>query len=217
MFASPPERDLEWSDKGVEGAYRFLNRVWSFAYNNREMMKKRDGGVEPDIHSVGNAAMRLLRKTHQTIQRITNCIERNYHFNTAIAALMELVNELTSFSPQNSADIDTMRFSLKKVILLLSPFAPHFSEELWAETGGQGSILHQPWPVWDETLTREDELELVVQINGKLRSKVMIPAGLDDKNIRERALRDSKVSGYIEGKQIKKMIVVKGKLVNIVI
>jgi leucyl-tRNA synthetase len=217
MFAAPPERDLEWSDKGVEGAFRFLNRVWSAVYNNRDILQGSKGTEIKDPQKLNPYALRLLRKTHQTVKRVTNNIERNYHFNTAIAALMELLNEITTFSPSTSEDSNVMRFSMNNTILLLAPFAPHIAEELWKELGWSRSIADEPWPSWEEELTREDEVELVIQINGKLRSRLTIPAGLDDESIRDRALNDSKISRYLGGKSIKKSIVVKGKLINIVI
>jgi leucyl-tRNA synthetase len=130
---------------------------------------------------------------------------------------MELVNELTAFSPSTSDDAAVIRFSIEKTILLLSPFSPHIAEDLWKKIGKNRSLLHESWPLWDEEVTKTEEIELVVQINGKLRSKLMIPAGLNDDNIKERALQDKRVTGYVENKSIKKIIIVKSKLINIVI
>ncbi len=217
MFAAPPEKDLEWSDKGVEGASRFLNRIWAFVYKNRDILSKTYDGKLKKLPGLPDQTARLLRKTHQTIKRITNNIERDYHFNTAIAALMELINETLSFHVSDDNDNDVLAFSIKHVILLISPFAPHFAEELWRETGEEKSILHASWPEWDEDTAKEEEIELVVQINGKLRAKVMIPAGLDDETIREKAFADVKIMDYIKDRPLKKVIVVKSKLVNIVI
>jgi leucyl-tRNA synthetase len=217
LFAAPPERDLEWSDQGVEGASRFLNRLWTVIHKNLQSMKEQKTCEENELSNLSDSVMGLLRKTHQTIKRVTNNIERNYHFNTAISALMELVNELTAFSPSTPGDTSVMRFSIERAIILLSPFAPHIAEELWKEMGKSQSLLHEPWPLWDEELTKEEEIELVVQINGKLRSKLMIPAGLNDDNIKERALQDKKIAGYVKNKSIKKIIIVKGKLINIVL
>jgi leucyl-tRNA synthetase len=217
MFASPPEKDLEWSDQGVEGAYRFLNRIWTFISRNADSLKIKKQCDIKDKTQLDEKTLRLLRKTHQTIKRITNNIDRNYHFNTAIAALMELVNEITSFDPHLSNDYEVLQYSVTHAILLLAPFAPHMAEELWKEMGEAQSIFRQSWPSWDESLTQEDEIELVIQINGKLRSKVMIPAGLDTETLKEHALHDSKISDYVEGKPVKKVIVVKGRLVNIVL
>ncbi len=217
MFAAPPERDLEWSDKGVEGALRFLNRIWAFVYKNRDIL--RSGGSDQLKHMAAYSprASQLLRKTHQTIKKVTNCIERDYHFNTAIAALMELINETLSFSPSDSDENDLLRFTVKQVVLLLSPFAPHFSEEILRETGAGETLFNHAWPVWDEEIAKEEEIELVIQINGKVRAKTMIRAGLDDETIREKAFSEEKVQEFIKDRSPKKVIVVKGRLVNIVI
>ncbi len=220
LFAAPPEKDLEWSDKGVEGSYRFLNRIWMLIYKNREalILSRRENKKDSfSCLSLTPHALRLLRKTHQTIKKITNDIERNYHFNTSIAALMELMNEITAFTHSSADDMKVLGFSLKQGILLLAPFAPHIAEEFWKEIGGSRSVFNETWPLWDEKLTREDEIELVIQINGKLRSKFLIPAGLDDEAIKESALLNPKISEYVQSRSIKKIIVVKGKLINIVI
>jgi leucyl-tRNA synthetase len=222
MFAAPPERDLEWSDQGVEGAYRFLNRVWGLVYRHSAEAGKLGSGEEKNFRDVTSEllnfrASALLRKTHQTIKKVTDSIERDYHFNTAIAAMMELFNEISSFSPAGPDDVTVLNFSMKQLILLLSPFAPHIAEELWQETGEAETLLKQPWPAWDEEAAKEEEVELVVQVNGKVRGKMMIPAGLGDEAVKEKAFTDPKVQEHIKGKALKKVVVVKGKLVNIVI
>ncbi len=220
LFAAPPEKDLDWSDQGVEGANRFLNRMWGIVHKNREtLIVRREEKKKVSFSSLPLSphALRLLRKTHKTIKKVTNDIERNYHFNTAIAALMELMNEITAFTPSTTDDLDVLRFSLKQGVLLLAPFAPHVTEELWEEFGERQSIFNETWPFWDKNLIKEDEIELVIEINGKLKSRIMIPTGLDDETIMKSAIQDSNISGYVEGKSIKKIIVVKGKLVNIVI
>ena len=217
MFAAPPERDLEWSDQGVEGAYRFLNRIWTFVFKNHKILSVRDSSGLKEFSQLSTQASKLLRKTHQTVKKVTGSIERDYHFNTAIAALMELINELLTFNPVDNDDSTVARYSVQQVILLLSPFAPHISEELWKEIGNQKSIFSETWPEWDESITREDEIELVIQINGKVRSKVMIQAGLDDEAIKEKAFSEPKIQELIKDKTPKKVIVVKGKLVNLVV
>jgi len=216
MFAAPPERDLEWSDKAVDGAYRFLKRVWGIAYENRDSLRTKRP-EKGDLSQCTDHALRLLRKTDQTIRKVTESIERDCHFNTAIAALMELINELLSFVPSNEFDLNVQRFSINRLILLISPFAPHFAEELWREIGEDKSIFNEKWPVWDEEAAKEEEIELVIQINGKVRSKVMIPAGLDDEVIKEKAFSEPKIQEHIKDKTPKKVIVVKGKLVNLVV
>jgi leucyl-tRNA synthetase len=216
LFAAPPEKDLEWSDQGLEGAYRFLNRFWGLV---RSYHAASDGaeGEEPSARGKdGKGSQRLRRKTHQTIRKVTNSIERDYHFNTSIAALMELVNEAMAFQPSSSGDMDTLGFAIQNMILLLAPFAPHIAEELW-RVAGEGSLFNTSWPEWDDEAARDDEVELVIQINGKVRGKVMIPAGIDDEMIRAKAFDDPRVAQYIAGKPVKKLIVVKGRLINIVL
>lgn len=216
LFAAPPEKDLDWSDQGVEGAYRFLNRLWGLVYKNSDRLRVSSYELK-DKKDYELNSLRLLRKTHQTIKKVTIDIESDYHFNTAIAALMELTNEALNFNIKTQEDLNVLGFCIRNIILLLSPFTPHIAEELWEYTGGQESISNQPWPKWDEEMAREEEIELVVQINGKLRGRMMIPFGLSDEDVKQRAFQEPKILGYIKDKPIKKVIVVKGRLVNIVI
>jgi len=215
LFAAPPEKDLDWSDKGVDGAYRFLNRLWGTVRRNESEI--RNACVPVDSKHVNGPAARIYRKTHQTMKKVTTDIEREYHFNTAIAALMELLNELTSFDPKSDTDWAVLRYAVERMLLLLSPFSPHIAEDLWEACGNQPSIFGQQWPEWDEEAAREEQIELVVQVNGKVRSKMMISPGLPDKHIRQLALDDKKIKDTIKDKDVKKIIVVKGKLVNIVL
>ncbi|OGW58394.1 MAG: leucine--tRNA ligase, partial [Nitrospirae bacterium RBG_16_43_8] len=218
LFAAPPERDLEWSDQGVEGAYRFLNRIWGIVYKNRKSLCVTHNDLKnKNLLQITDYASRLLRKTHQTIKRVTNDIEREYHFNTAIAALMELVNDLSSFDPKAEDDWETLKFSIETLLLLLSLFSPHISEELWESMGSKKSILEQGWPSWDENIAKEEEIELVIQINGKVKAKITIPAGLSDDEVRKKAIDEPKIQEIIGKKALKKVFIVKGKLVNIVI
>jgi leucyl-tRNA synthetase len=209
LFAAPPERDLEWSDQGVEGAHRFLGRVWNLIYQNRDELT--GAKASPSLDTPLN------RKTHRTVKRVTDDMERAYHFNTAIAALMELANEAGSARPSSEEEWASLRFALETLLLLLSPFSPHLAEELWEALGSSPSILEEPWPGWDEDLAKEQQIELVVQINGKVRSKMTIEAGLPDDTIKEMALADARVREYTEGKPVKKVFVIKGRLVNIVL
>ncbi|MBI5102599.1 MAG: leucine--tRNA ligase [Nitrospirae bacterium] len=222
LFAAPPEKDLEWSDKGVEGAFRFLTRIWALAHKRVDAVRgiSASGGPVIRPEETSRAGRELLRKTHQTIKKVTSDIEREFHFNTAIAALMELSNEMASYEPEDKADLDVYCFSLKSVLLLLAPFTPHIAEELWGAAGlnkGRLCISEEAWPLWDEDLSREDEVELVIQVNGKLRGKVLVPAGLADDLLRDRALASPEIKKMLSGgMNIKKVIVVKGRLVNIV-
>jgi len=215
LFAAPPEKDLEWSDKGVEGAYRFLTRIWNLAF---KYSGQPGGGA---AHGSGEATPEvrgLLRKTHQTIRKVTSDIERELHFNTAIAALMELANEMSSFEPKGDNDLAAFRFALESMVLMLAPFTPHLAEELWSEIGkGSGCVSEQSWPAWDEEMVREDQVELVIQINGKMRGKVTVAAGLPEESLKQAALGDAKIAESLAGREIRKVIVVQGRLVNIVV
>jgi leucyl-tRNA synthetase len=215
LFAAPPEKDLDWSDKGVEGAYRFLNRLWGIVQRSKSGSQYQKSEIR-GVPELAPQAADLYRKTHQTIKKVTTDIEREYHFNTAIAALMELVNEISSFVPNSDEDQKVSRFALEQLLLLLSPFSPHIAEELWEATGNAPSIFEEEWPVWDEEAAREETIELVIQVNGKLRSKIMMPAGTSDNEIKRLALEDEKIKEITGGKAIKKVIVVRGKLINIV-
>ena len=217
MFAAPPERDLEWSDQGVEGALRFLSRIWTFIYKNHDVLSIKAGSQMKDVSRLSAPASQLLRKTHQTIKKVTNSIERDYHFNTAIASLMELVNEALAFSPADEEEKELLRYTVRQVILLLSPFAPHFSEELWREIGESKTLFNEKWPAWDEEIAKDEEIELVIQVNGKVRARTTIAAGLDDETVKKRAFSDPKIEELIKGKTPRKVIVVQGRLVNIVI
>jgi leucyl-tRNA synthetase len=209
LFAAPPERDLEWSDKGVDGSFRFLGRVWKLIIKNLDNLKEAN---------IANAAQNpLMRKTHQTIKRVTTDIERDFHFNTAIAAMMELANEMGAYKASTPADWGTYRFAAETLVTLLSPFSPHITEELWTTLGNPAGLINAPWPSWDEAKTAEDELELVVQVNGKVKAKTMISAGLPDDEIKAKAFELDKIKEATEGKEIRKTFVIKGKLVNIVV
>ena len=213
LFAAPPEKDLEWSSQGVEGAHRFLKRVYSLIYKHHSWLKETEGELsKPEPSSAS-----ILSLIHRTIKRVTLDIEKEYQFNTAIARLMEFINEAFHFEPKTDEERKVFKFALKKFLILLSPFAPHIAEELWQAIGEKGFILNEPWPEYDEELSREQMIELVVQINGKVRSKIMISQGLSDEEVTKIALEDEKVKQWIDGKEILKVIPVKGKLVNIVL
>jgi leucyl-tRNA synthetase len=218
LFAAPPERDLEWSEQGVDGGYRFLTRVWRFFtlwIDTVNAASPFDG--RPDL--LEDSARDLHRKIHETIQRVTRDIEDRFHFNTAISAVMELFNTMAVFEPggASATTIATMRFAMDTVVLLLSPIVPHFAEELWQALGHESSVLQEPWPKFNESALTRDELEIVVQVNGKLRSRFNTEADTDDDALKRKALADERVKKFIEGRPVKKVIVVKKKLVNIVI
>ncbi len=213
LFAAPPERDLDWSDQGVDGAYRFLHRIWTLVYRHSESV----GKVKPaGAEARGD---KLYRKTHSTIKKVTEDIDREFHFNTAIAALMELVNEIYDYTAGGIREKQTpiLRSAIDALALLISPFAPHFAEELWESLGNKESIANAAWPTYDPDALIESEITIVVQVNGKVRSKLTLPAGMADREIEDAALADPKVKEFMNGKTPKKVIVVQGKLVNVVV
>jgi len=218
LFAAPPERDLEWSEQGVEGSFRFLQRVWRLA--ERWLPLLDDGESNPSDHRDLNAPFQELhRKTHATIKRVTQDIEDRFHFNTVISAVMELVNAMQAIdeSETDGQGNRSMRFALETALLLLSPIVPHFCEELWEALGHTESILLCQWPRFDEAATVKNEVEVVVQVNGKLRSRFSAELDTDENTLKQRALADERIVRFVAGKPIKKVIFVKNKLVNIVI
>jgi leucyl-tRNA synthetase len=213
LFAAPPERDLEWSDQGVDGSYRFLHRIWALVFKLSEaVMNSKPAGPEAQ-------GDRLYRKTHLTIRKVTEDIEREFHFNTAISALMELVNEMYDYTANGVSQekLPVVRSAIDALILLISPFAPHFAEELWASLANKSSIANAQWPEYDPGALVATEVTIVVQVNGKVRSKIVLSAGTPDKDIEAAALADPKVREFLAGKQPKKVIVVQGKLVSVVV
>jgi len=213
LFASPPEKDLEWNEQGVEGCFRFLNRVWRLVYENLAIIK--DAG---DVNSeqLQPEARALRRQVHRTIKKVTEDVDDNFHFNTAIAAVMELVNGIMAFPDKQSAP-EVMREAIEAVVRLLSPFVPHIAEELWQHLGYDESLEESRWLAWDENALAADTLLIVVQVNGKVRGKVTVPAEADNAAVEAAALADANVARFTEGKNIRKVIVVPGRLVNVVV
>jgi len=214
LFAAPPDRDLDWQDTGIEGIQRFLGRVYRFVVRNAKPQGRAtapDGNLSPE-------ARRIQRKLHQTIKRVSDDFRGRWHFNTCIAAIMELVNELYGVE-ENIARIPASLLSdvQRNLVLLLHPFAPYVTSELWEMLGEKGDLLRAPWPKYDPALAKEEEIEIPIQVNGKLRSKIVVPADADQNTIQQTALSDEKVKVSIASRQIVKVIVVPGKLVNIVV
>ena len=218
LFAAPPEKDLDWNDHGVEGASRFLNRVWRFVFTHLDTLK---AGAVPPTPSTDEG--RVFRRTiHETIKRVTEDIERDFHFNTAISAVMELVNATYAFE---SVSADRMagaeraallREAVEVVILLLGPIAPHVTEELWAALGHAASLFEQPWPTPDAgALTRKD-VTLVVQVDGKVRSRLQVDIDATEEHIQRLALADDKVQPWVRARAVERVVVVANRLVNIV-
>ncbi|SEN03366.1 leucine--tRNA ligase [Lihuaxuella thermophila] len=210
LFAAPPDRDLDWSDAGVEGSYRFLNRVWRLIAQNESLFgQKADTGRE-----LTGDARELRRILHQTIKKVTHEIGERNHFNTAISAIMELVNALYAY-PEN-ADRSIFREALEKLVILLAPFVPHITEELWQMMGKQESVHKEAWPAFDPEALVQNEVEIAVQINGKVREKLVVPTSASRDEVEKQALQQDRIRMLIEGKTVRKVIVVPGKLVNIV-
>ena len=212
MFAAPPEQSLEWNDSGVEGAFRFLKRLWRLVAEHVEAGKA--GTLDPA--SLDDAGKALRRKTHETIQKVSDDFGRRHTFNTAIAAVMELINEVSRFDSQGDQAGAVRQEALETAVLLLSPITPHASHSLWQALGHDEAALNAAWPQVDESALVKDSLELVVQVNGKVRAKLEVPANADKDTVESLARAEPNVQKFTDGKTIRKVIVVPGKLVNIV-
>jgi len=218
LFAAPPEKDLDWNDQGVEGASRFLNRVWRFVVAHGETVKGANRAARPTTE-----AGQVFRRTiHETIKRVTDDIETDFHFNTAISAVMELVNALYAFEP---ASLDTVPAeeraallgeAVETVLLLLGPISPHMTEELWRQLGHQESLFAQPWPTADAAALRRAEVTVVLQVDGKVRGRLVVDVDAPERHVRELALADDKVQTWIGGRAVDRVVVVPNRLVNIV-
>jgi leucyl-tRNA synthetase len=227
LFASPPERDLEWSSSGVEGAYRFLNRLYRLYKKTPPFTEETVGALlrfEKELISKNDydgLAREILFVVSKTIRKVTDDIEKRFHLNTAISAIMEMVNALFSFDQAAVEKDETARlgylYGLKTVLVLLSPFVPHVTEELWHRIGLDGFLIDQPWPSYNPNLVKEEIITLVVQVNGKLRARIQAPRDTDDETLEQMALEDERVKKYTDGKTVRKVIVVGGKLVNVVV
>jgi leucyl-tRNA synthetase len=227
LFASPPERDLEWSESGVEGAFRFLNRLYRLFEEMEELFEanrdrledyERETAADPKRSGLQGEILHVI---HRTIKKVSEDIETRFHFNTAIAAIMEMVNfyyGLDTEAVRGDGDAALAFLSgLKKLLIILHPFVPHVTEELWYRMGFTEFLLRQPWPEWIESYTEQDVVTIVVQVNGKLRSRFDAPRDADRELLQEKALNDERITGYIGDRNIAKTIVVPNKLVNIVV
>ena len=208
LFAGPPEKEVDWRSEGAEGIYRFLGRVYRFFTRNVER-------ASATASTPSDADRKVLRKLHQTVKKITEDFESRWHFNTSIAAVMELVNDLYTAEAELSGPV--LAEALEKLALLLGPFAPYLAQELWDELGRSGPVFRQPWPSYDAELAKEDEAQIVIQVNGKLRAHFWAPFGTAQDVLRQRALDEPKIHPFVNGKQVVKVIVVPDKLVNIVV
>ncbi|HWU38538.1 MAG TPA: class I tRNA ligase family protein, partial [Candidatus Acidoferrum sp.] len=229
LFAAPPEKDLEWSDEGVQGAFRFLTRIFRLVEDQAPRLEAAcDLAWGEEAQTEDTRALR--RVTHQTIAKVTHDLEDAFHFNTALAALMELQNALSRFqeglptlgprrdlAPPLRQQLLAFREGVTALLTMLAPFAPHLAEELWESLGHRDSIFRQAWPVADAALARADTVEVVVQVNGKVRSRQHVPRGTAGDRLQEQALSDPRIQCWTAGKTVRKVIVVPDKLVNIVV
>ena len=205
LFAAPPEKEMDWTDAGANGAYNFLGRVYRFVTRN----------VGQGLAEPGEADRKVIRRLHQTLQKITEDFESRWHFNTSIAALMGFMNDLADAEKQISAPV--MAEVMEKLTLMLEPFAPYLAEELWEEQGRTAPVFHHAWPAYDPALAREDEAEVVIQVNGKVRGRIYAAFGTPREALEKNAMGDAKIQPLLDGKQVLKVIVVPDKLVNIVV
>jgi len=213
LFATSPDRELDWQDEGVAGVYRFLGKVYRFV--SRNACPDHPQWNSPLPKELSAESRMIQRKLHQTIKRVSDDFKGRWHFNTCIAAVMELVNELYEAESKN-VPVALMAEAQRTLALLLAPLAPYLAHELWEMLGEKDSLLKAPWPRYDPELAKEEELEIPVQVNGKLRGKIVVPPGTSEEEIFTKTLSDQKVQGFMAGKQIVKKIYT-GKLVSIVV
>jgi leucyl-tRNA synthetase len=216
MFVAPPEKEIEWSDAGLEGSWRFLARVWRLADSLAETIGG-EGIPAPSTFELNDAERALRRKTHETIKRVTADLDK-VHLNTPVSSMMELVNELYAFGgPTGGSAISVLKEAVESLVRMLSPFTPHMAEELWEMLGHKGGIDEAGWPVYDEAVAKPQQIVVPIQINGKVRARLTVPAGTSEQELRELALSDPQVRPHLEGKNVKKVVVAGGKLVSIVV
>ncbi|HEV8168441.1 MAG TPA: class I tRNA ligase family protein, partial [Pyrinomonadaceae bacterium] len=220
LFAAPVENELRWSESGIEGAVRFLRRVYTMVWKWHERLS--NSSITQDALDFSAEARALRRKTHQTIAKITSDFEQ-LHLNTSVAALMELFNQIADFNADpakaSDADVFAMKEAVEALVIMLTPFAPHIGEQLWEDLGHAGGLLSEVprWPVADPELARREELEIPIQVNGKLRSRVIATPDVSEDELRSSALADERVQALIDGHEVVKVIVVPRRLVNVVI
>lgn len=221
LFASPPEKDLDWSDEGVDGAFRFLNRVWRLVDQEGKSLSLPEKGILPEKDKLSNSAKDILKKCHKTIKKVSVDIEDRFHFNTAIAAIMELVNSIYLINEKEIAEDDGLKnsyiFAIETVLLLLSPFAPHICEELWQKLEKSGSVFEQPWLCYDQKILLEENLTIVIQVNGKVRGKITVSVSASEEEIKNTAVNNEKIKEFLKNKNVVKSILVPKKLINIVV
>ncbi len=215
LFAGPVEKDFEWTEEGLQGAYRFLRRLWNFFHTHLDSIKDITYTRE-DFKGLSGTAKDIRRKVHQTLKRYTSSME-DLSFNTAIAGIMELLNDLQEFNPSSPLDYKVLREALEIILFMLYPITPHICEELWHKLGYQQSMMFYAFPDPDEKALTLDEIDLPVQINGKLRAVIRVPVNAEEEVVKEIALKDQRVAQWVNGKEIKRVIYIKNKLLNLVV
>ncbi len=226
LAIGPPERDAEWQDSGIVGYSRFLNRLWDLVVSHEGEFRSLPRGEVREGELAGDWR-RVHRLTHATIEKVTEDIEGRWHFNTAIASIISLLNEVQKLPLRESygaaesgaarAEFDALRFMIERMVQLLAPFVPHFCEELWSRLGSEPSIFRHPWPAFDGELARAERVELPVQVNGKVRDRLLVPLDEDEETVREKALALENVARHTQGKEIRQVVVVPNRIVNIVV
>ena len=218
LFAAPPEKDLEWSDQGVEGGYRFLSRLWRFVYQHREALAAARSGAQPG--ELSGELRELTRAIHRTIKKVTEDIEERFHFNTAIAAIMELFNALSAVAQDGRLAAERAGFvkgGIETIVILLAPFVPHIASELWEQLDHRERLDTVPWPAFSPQALEADELLIVVQVNGRVRGRITVPAEISRQEAEEMAMSDERVRAFVDGKKIQRLVYVPRRLVNIVL
>lgn len=212
LFAAPPERDLEWSEQGVEGCFKFLNRVYRLVDELAPVTK-----LDHEFGNLTKADKDMRAKTNNTLKKVTEDLNDRFGFNTAIAALMELINDLYKYKELDDRNDAVIKEAIEAVVVILAPFAPHLGEELWLMIGKEASVFDIAWPEYDKSAIQQDEVEIIVQVNGKVRNKINAPVGIDQEAMKNLALNDEKIKEFIEDKDVVKVIAIPSKLVNIVV
>jgi len=210
LFIGPPEKDAEWQDQGVEGAHRFLARLWRLATSIV-------GAVPRDRPEFAGQAQEIRYELHRTIKKVTEDLEGDFHFNTAVSTCMEFLNSLYRFHPVSTQDQSLFKQSLKTLVLLLAPFVPHIAEELWTRLGGSGTVFRQAWPGYDSSALELEAEEIVIQVSGRVRSRLKVSREISEEELKTLVLKDPKVQEWVNGKTVKKVVTVPHRLVNIVI
>lgn len=217
MFMGPPDRDIDWTDEGIRGAFRFLNRVWTLIISSLDHLGA--VGTKANTTELDESALSLWRRVHRTIKKVSEDIEERFSFNTAVAAIMELFNELSPYTSGGTVDAALLREAIDALVLILSPFTPFVCEELWQRTGHTDSILEQPWPSYEDAALEQDTVEIPVQVNGKLRARITVPAAVavDAAALKDAALANERIQAELAGKNLIKAIAIPGKMVSLVV